>query len=78
MKFRSKDKTDSAGVLVQCDPSIKAILVKIDNDNSNIYIIEEIDDETIVVKPGKDEELKRKLQDYLKDTVREAEESESE
>jgi len=78
VKFRSKDKTDSAGVLVQCDPSIKAILVKIDNDNSNIYIIEEIDDETIVVKPGKDEELKRKLQDYLKDTVREAEESESE
>lgn len=70
--------TDEAGVLVQCDPSIKAILVKIDNDNSNIYIIEEIDDETIVVKPGKDEELKKKLQDYLKDTVREAEESESE
>ncbi|GAB7345836.1 hypothetical protein MBLNU457_4093t1 [Dothideomycetes sp. NU457] len=68
----------TAGVLVQCDPSIKAILVKIDNDNSNVYIIEDIDDETIVVKPGKDEELKKKLQDYLKDTVREAEESESE
>lgn len=43
-----------------------------------MYIIEDIDDETIVVKPGKDEELKKKLQDYLKDTVREAEESESE
>jgi len=70
--------TNNPGVLVQCDPSIKAILVKIDNDNSNVYIIEDIDDETIVVKPGKDEELKKKLQDYLKDTVREAEESESE
>jgi len=64
--------------LVQCDPSIKAILVKIDSDNNNEFIIQDIDDETVLIKPGKEEILKIKLRDALKDTVREPEESESE
>jgi len=65
-------------VLVQCDASIKAILVKIDSENRNDFIIEDIDDETVLVKQGKHDELKAKLKDALKDTVREPEESESE
>ncbi|PNS19092.1 hypothetical protein CAC42_1828 [Sphaceloma murrayae] len=66
------------GVLVQCDASIKAIIVKIDSENNNDFIVEDIDDETVLVKSGKHEELKHKLKLALQDTVREAEESESE
>lgn len=66
------------GTLVQCDPSIKAILVKIDSENANEFIIEDIDDETVLIKEGKHDLLKIKLRDALKDTVREPEESESE
>ncbi|GAM85654.1 hypothetical protein ANO11243_036610 [Dothideomycetidae sp. 11243] len=66
------------GVLVQCDASIKAIIVKIDAENHNEFIVLDINDETVLVQNGKHEELKARLKDALKDTVREPEESESE
>ncbi|KAF4550423.1 General transcription and DNA repair factor IIH subunit tfb5-like protein [Elsinoe fawcettii] len=66
------------GVLVQCDASIKAIIVKIDSENNNDFIVEDIDDETVLIKSGKHEELKQRLKAALQDTVREAEDSESE
>ncbi|KAF2155084.1 hypothetical protein K461DRAFT_291971 [Myriangium duriaei CBS 260.36] len=66
------------GVLVQCDASIKAILVKIDSEHNNDFIVVDIDDETLLIKNGKHEELKALLRNALKDTVREPEESESE
>ncbi|KAK5171665.1 hypothetical protein LTR04_000030 [Oleoguttula sp. CCFEE 6159] len=62
------------GVLVQCDPSIKAIINKIDAER-NDYIIEDIDDETCVVKESKYKELQERLKEELRDTVKEAEES---
>lgn len=55
------------GVLVQCDPSIKSIIVKIDSDKHE-YIIEELDDQTLVVKENMLGELKRKLDEVLKET----------
>ena len=66
------------GVLLSCDASIKAMLVKIDSENNSEYIIEDLDDEHLLVKSGKEEELKLKLKERIKDTVREPEESESE
>lgn len=51
---------NNLGVLVQCDPSIKSIIVKIDSDKHE-YIIEELDDQTLVVKENMLGELKRKL-----------------
>lgn len=66
------------GVLVQCDPSIKAILVKIDAEHGNDFIVEDIDDETVLIKSQKQDTLKQLLKSALKDTVREAEESGSE
>ncbi|PSK58707.1 RNA polymerase II transcription factor B subunit 5 [Elsinoe australis] len=63
------------GVLVQCDASIKAIIVKIDTENNNDFIVEDIDDETVLIKSGKHEELKQRLKMALQDTVREAEDS---
>ena len=50
-------------MLVECDPSIKAILIKIDSEHNNEFLIEDIDDEHILVKSAKHDELKRLLKD---------------
>ncbi|KAF1825373.1 uncharacterized protein K489DRAFT_408043 [Dissoconium aciculare CBS 342.82] len=63
-----------AGVLVECDPSIKAILIKIDTEHNHDFIVEDIDDEHVLVKNMKQDELKRLLKEALKDTVKEPEE----
>ena len=49
------------GTLVRCDASIKAMLVDIDSKNNNEYIIEELDEEHILVKETKINELKSRL-----------------
>jgi len=49
------------GVLVECDASIKAIIVKINAENANAYIIEDIDDEHVLIQASKHEELKARL-----------------
>ena len=51
------------GVLVECDPSIKAIIMRIDELHSHAFIIEDIDDEHVLVKKGKHDELKQLLKD---------------
>jgi TFIIH basal transcription factor complex TTD-A subunit len=50
-----------AGTLVRCDASIKAMLVDIDSKNNNEYIIEELDEEHILVKETKVNEIKSRL-----------------
>ncbi len=47
-------------MLVECDPSIKAIIVKIDSDD-HAFIVEELDDQTLVIKENMLPMLKRKL-----------------
>ena len=49
------------GVLVECDPSIKAIILKIDSEHHD-YIVEDLDDQTLVVKESKLRDLKSKLE----------------
>lgn len=49
-----------SGVLVQCDPSIKSIIVKIDSED-HAFIVEELDDQTLVVKENMMTILKMKL-----------------
>jgi len=66
------------GVLVHCDASIKAIILKIDSEDGDIYVIDDIDDEHILIQESKHAQLKARLNATLKDTVREPEESESE
>lgn len=51
------------GVLVECDPSIKAIITRIDEQHGHAFIIEDIDDEHVLVKSHKHDELKRLLKD---------------
>jgi len=65
------------GVLIQCDPSIKAIISKIDSAH-NDFIIEDLDDETVVVKESKLQELKERLREMLRDTQMEVDDSGSE
>ncbi|KAL8685247.1 MAG: hypothetical protein Q9218_007881 [Villophora microphyllina] len=62
------------GVLVECDPSIKAIILKIDQPLHD-YIVEDLDDQTLVIKEAKLPELKRKLDKVLADTQQMPDES---
>ena len=57
------------GVLIQCDPSIKAIILKI-NQESNEYIIEDLDDQTLVIKEDKLAGLKYRLDEVRHSDVR--------
>ena len=50
------------GVLVECDPSIKAIILKIDQDKHD-YIVEDLDDQTLVVKESQLASLKARLEE---------------
>ncbi|KFY06299.1 hypothetical protein V491_08722 [Pseudogymnoascus sp. VKM F-3775] len=65
------------GVLVQCDPSIKAIIVKLDSER-NDFIVEELDDETLVINEAKLGTLKMTLDAALKETQQQPEDSGSE
>jgi TFIIH basal transcription factor complex TTD-A subunit len=48
------------GVLIECDPSIKSIIVKIDSEK-NDFIVEDLDDQTLVIKEGMLHILKMRL-----------------
>lgn len=67
-----------AGVLVQCDASIKSIIVSIDNTNNNEYIIEVLDDQTLVVKETMVKILKEKLEQRLQNTTQKVEDDDTE
>ena len=48
------------GVLVECDPSIKSIIVKIDSEE-HAFIVEDLDDQTLVIKENMLSILKMRL-----------------
>ncbi|KAG4419895.1 TFIIH complex subunit tfb5 [Cadophora malorum] len=62
------------GVLVECDPSIKSIIMKIDAQD-HAFIVEELDDQTLVIKENMLSILKQKLDDILRETQAVADES---
>ncbi|PQE17794.1 hypothetical protein CJF31_00005519 [Rutstroemia sp. NJR-2017a BVV2] len=66
------------GVLVECDPSIKSIIVKIDADEQHAYIVEDLDDQTLVIKENMLTMLKARLEDALKETQQPPDDSGSE
>ncbi|KAI3397241.1 hypothetical protein diail_11120 [Diaporthe ilicicola] len=57
------------GVLVECDPSIKSIIVNIDAKSGHEYIIEDLDDEHVVIKETMLQRLKQTLEDRLRETT---------
>lgn len=56
------------GVLIECDPSIKSIIVKIDSED-HAYIVEELDDQTLVVKENMLTSLKLRLDEVAASPV---------
>ncbi|KAI1184415.1 RNA polymerase 2 general transcription and DNA repair factor tfiih component [Nemania serpens] len=56
------------GTLVECDPSIKSIIISI-NSEKNDYIIEDLDDTHLFIKDAMIAQLKAKLEERLKETV---------
>ena len=55
-------KCPTIGVLVECDPSIKAIILKIDSA-AHDYIVEDLDDQTLVIKDSMLPKLKSRLEE---------------
>lgn len=73
----SNGPTFHAGILVQCDASIKSIIVSIDNANNNEFIIEVLDDQTIVVKETMLKILKERLEQRLQNTTQKVEDDDT-
>jgi TFIIH basal transcription factor complex TTD-A subunit len=57
------------GVLIECEPAIKSIIVHLDSENHDI-IIEDLDETHLFVKENMVQVLKQKLEDRLKETYR--------
>lgn len=53
------------GALLQCDPPQMAMVRKIDRESGNAYIIEEIDDQTCLVKENKVDEIKSRVKELM-------------
>ncbi|KAF9889330.1 hypothetical protein FE257_007440 [Aspergillus nanangensis] len=67
-----------AGVLIECDPSVKAIILKYDEERHD-YIVEDLDDDRhLVIKESQLQNLKARLGRELDDKVMQPDESESE
>ncbi|KAL8835226.1 MAG: hypothetical protein Q9170_003422 [Blastenia crenularia] len=62
------------GVLIECDPSIKAIILKIDQEQHD-YIVEDLDDQHLVIKESQLPRLKERLEEVLADTQQMPDES---
>jgi TFIIH basal transcription factor complex TTD-A subunit len=56
------------GVLVECDPAIKSIIVNIDSERHD-FIIEDLDEQRLVINENMMETLKRKLEDVSQPSV---------
>lgn len=54
------------GMLIECDPSIKSLVVKIDQDYRDI-VIEELDDTHLLIDPSKLTFIKKELNRILAD-----------
>ncbi|KAL5614310.1 hypothetical protein BROUX41_004418 [Berkeleyomyces rouxiae] len=65
------------GVLVECDPSIKSIIVNIDSARHD-FIIEDLDENRVVIKENMVAILKEKLEQRLKETQQAIDDSGSE
>ncbi|KAH8902748.1 nucleotide excision repair, TFIIH, subunit [Coniochaeta sp. PMI_546] len=55
------------GILVECEPSIKSIIINIDRQNHD-YIIEDLDETHLVIKENMLARLKMNIEDMLKDS----------
>ncbi|MCJ1373839.1 TFIIH complex subunit tfb5 [Loxospora ochrophaea] len=52
------------GVLIECDPAIKAIILNIDQEKHD-YIVEDLDEQHLMVKESQLPSLKAKLDEVI-------------
>lgn len=71
------DQPTNRRTYLYSDPSIKAILLKIDTDGGHAYIIEDLDESHLVVKEAKLAELKMRLDEVLRKTSMQEREEET-
>lgn len=65
LQLRASSRTRNLtlpGVLIECDPSIKSIIVNIDDAENHQYIIQDLDEERVVVMENLVASLKAKLE----------------
>lgn len=60
--FLQIQSNTTKGILVECDPSIKAIIIKLDSER-NDFIVEDLDDTHLVINEGMLPTLKMRLED---------------
>lgn len=53
------------GVLLQCDPPQMAMILKLNRESNNAYVVEEIDDRTCLIKETRVEELKARVKSIM-------------
>lgn len=58
----------SKGILVQCDPSIRALIIQMDVERHDI-IIEELDDNHLLIHPDKVQFIKNELNVMLSKNI---------
>ncbi|KAK3378087.1 TFIIH subunit TTDA/Tfb5 [Podospora didyma] len=59
----------TGGILIECEPAIKSIIVHLDSVSHDI-IIEDLDEQHLLVRPNMVHLLKQKLEERLKETYR--------
>ncbi|ODV68886.1 RNA polymerase II transcription factor B subunit 5 [Hyphopichia burtonii NRRL Y-1933] len=60
--------TATKGVLVQCDPSIKALILQIDSKTPGI-VIEELDETHLIIKQDQVQSIKNDLNKLLSKNI---------
>ena len=59
--MKTSDDRNTTGVLIECDPSVKAIILKYDEEQHD-YIVEDLDDDRhLVIKESQLQNLKDRL-----------------
>ncbi|KAK4056990.1 hypothetical protein OIO90_001890 [Microbotryomycetes sp. JL221] len=53
------------GILITCDPAVKQILLQLDEQGQDRFIIQDLDDTHLLVSQDKLESVKRQLEDEL-------------
>ncbi|KAK9475994.1 TFIIH subunit TTDA/Tfb5 [Lipomyces japonicus] len=56
-------------VLVECDPSIKSLILNIDSKAHNSIVIEDLDDDHLVISDNKVETVKQELEAQLSENT---------
>ena len=59
--MKTSDDRNTTGVLIECDPSVKAIILKYDEEQHD-YIVEDLDDDRhLVIKESQLQNLRDRL-----------------